>query len=83
MQMDSRKPAADDVVQIGNVNMVVKDVGKQTMVFGKSVNSSIQKPIMANDQEVSSSSTDKYSQHRWCPPGLNHTQKRRSQCLRH
>jgi hypothetical protein len=37
---------------------------------------------MADNHEASSSSTDKYSQPRWCPPGLTHTQKRRLQRLR-
>jgi len=53
------------------------------MVFGKSVNPSIQKPIMANDHEASSSSsTSKYFQPRWCPPWLTRTQRRKLQRLR-
>ena len=36
---------------------------------------------MANDHEASSRSIDKYSQPRWCSPGLTHTQKRRLQHL--
>ena len=36
MQVDSEKTTADDVVKIGDVNVVVKDVGKKPMVFGKS-----------------------------------------------
>ena len=41
MQVDTQKITADDVMQIGDANVVVKDVGKGPMVFGKSVNSSI------------------------------------------
>ena len=36
MQVDSGKTTTDDVVRIGDVNVVAKDVGKKPMVFGKS-----------------------------------------------
>ena len=63
--------------------MVVNDAGTRPMVFGKSVNPSIQRPIMANDHEASSSSSkSKYFQPRWCPPGLTRTQRRKLQRLR-
>jgi len=53
------------------------------MVLGKSVNPSIQRPIMANDHKASSSSsTSRYFQPRWCPPGLTRTQRRKLQRLR-
>ena len=35
MQVDSGKTTTDDVVKISDVNVVVKDVGKKPMVFGK------------------------------------------------
>ena len=83
MKADSGKGKADDVVQIGEVKVVVQDTGKRPMVFGKLVNSPIPKSAMANHQEASSSRTaDKYHQPRWCPLGLMHTQKRKLQCLR-
>ena len=83
MQVDSGKATADDVVKIGDVNVVVKDVGKKSMVFGKSAQTDSQKRVLANDHEASSSgSASKYHQPRWCPPGLSHSQKRRLQCLR-
>ena len=83
MQVDSGKTTADDVVKIGDVNVVVKDVGKKTMVFGKSAQINSQKRVLANDHEASSSgSVNKYHQPRWCPPGLSHSQKRRLQRLR-
>jgi hypothetical protein len=73
MKVDSEKTIADSV-PIGNVNMVIKDVGKGPMIFRKSDSPSVQKPSLANDHEASSSnSADKYSQPRWCPPGLTHT----------
>jgi len=63
--------------------VVVNDAGTRPMVFVKSVNPSIQRPIMANDREASSSSsTSKYYQPRWCPPGLTRTQRRKLQRLR-
>ena len=70
-------------MHIGNIKVVVNDAGTRPMVFGKSVNPSIQRPIMANDREASSSSsTSKYFQPRWCPPGLTRTQRRKLQRLR-
>ena len=36
MQVDSRKTIVDDGVQVGDVNVVIKDVGKKLMVFSKS-----------------------------------------------
>ena len=39
MQVDSRKTIADEVVKVGDVNAVIKDVGKRPMVLGKSVKS--------------------------------------------
>ena len=82
MQENPVKTTTSDVVQIGDVKMVVKDVGKGLMVFGKSVNLRHQKLVMADDPEASSSSTNKYSQPRWYPPGLTHMQKRKLQRLR-
>ena len=63
--IDPERAKADDVVQIGNIKVVVNDAGTRPMVFGKSVNPSIQRPIMANDHEASSSSSkSKYFQPR-------------------
>jgi hypothetical protein len=82
-EADSGKAKADDVVQIGEVKVVVQDKGKGLMVFGKSVNSPAQKSAMTNDHEASSSRVvDKYHQPRWCLLGLTLTQKRKLQCLR-
>jgi hypothetical protein len=82
VQVDPERTTANDVIQIGDMNVVIKDAGKGRMVFGNSVNSSIQKPIMPNVHEASSnSSSAKYFQQRWCPPGLTHTQKRKLQHL--
>jgi len=58
-------------VKIGDVNVVVKDVGKKPMVFGKSAQTDPQKLVLANDHGASSSSSaNEYHQPRWCPPGL-------------
>ena len=78
MKVNSGKATTNDV-QIGDV----KGVGKRPMVFGKSVNPTVQGPTMANDHEANNnSSTDKYHQPRWCPPRLTHMQKRKLQRLR-
>ena len=83
MQVDSGKTTTDDVVKIGDVNVVVKDVRKKAMVFGKSAQTDSQKRVLANDHKANSSgSASKYHQPRWCPPGLSHSQKRRLQRLR-
>ena len=71
MQVDSGKTTADNIVKVGDVNVVIKDVGKKTMVSGKSAQINSQKRMLANDHETSSSgSASKYHQPRWCPPGL-------------
>ena len=82
MQVDSGKTITSDVVQISDVNVVVKDIEKRPMVFDKSVYPRNQKRVMTDNHEASSSSTDQYSQPRWCPPGLTDTQKRKLQRLR-
>ena len=83
MQVDSGKTTTDDVIKIGDVNVVVKNVGKKPMVFGKSAQTDPQKCVLANDHEASSSgSASKYHQPMCCPPGLSHSQKRRFQRLR-
>ena len=67
--VEADKPKADAIVQISDVKVVVNDdVGKRPMVFEKSVNTPIQRPIMAHDHEANNSSVpDKYHQPRWCP----------------
>ena len=47
MQVDSRKTTADDIMKIGDVNVVVKDVRKKAMVFGKSAQTDSQKCVLA------------------------------------
>jgi hypothetical protein len=39
VQVDSEETIVDNIVQIGDVTMVVKDVGKGPMVFGNSAKS--------------------------------------------
>jgi hypothetical protein len=83
--VDTKKLKADAVVQISDIKVATKHAGKGPMVVEKSVDAPAQRTVMANDQEAGSSSSsaaDKYHQHRWCPPGLTHTQKRKLQCLR-
>ena len=80
---DSEKIKADAVMQIGNIKVVVTESGTRPMVLGKSVDTSVQRPIMADDHEASSSTTtSRYFQLRWCSSGLTRTQKRKLQRLR-
>ena len=60
---DSGKAKANAVVQIDDIMVAVNDMGKRPMVFGKSVNSPIQRPIMANDHEQSGSSSTTNNYH--------------------
>jgi hypothetical protein len=83
MQVDTGKTTTNDVMQIGDVNVDVKDVAKGPIVVGNQVNSSVPKSVMGNDHGASSSSsTERYFQPRWCPLGFTHTQKRKLQRLR-
>ena len=76
--VDLEKIKTDAIVQIGDTKVAVDNVGKKPIMFDKSVNSPVQKPIRANDHEASSSnSTSKYFQPRWCPSGLTRTQRRK------
>ena len=80
---DLEKIKVDAVVQIGNIKVAVNEAGARPMVLRKSVDISVQRPIMADDHKASSSTTtSKYFQPRWCPSGLTRTQKRKLQCLR-
>ena len=63
MQVDSGKATVDEIVKVGDVNVVIRDVGKKPMVFGKSAQTDSQKWVLANDHEASSSgSARKYHQ---------------------
>ena len=78
--VDPEKAKADDEVQICNIKVDVSVASTRPMVFDKSVNPSVQRPIMVNDHKASSSSsTSKYFQQRWCPLGLTRTQRRKLQ----
>jgi len=81
--VDSEKSKAD-VIQIGEIEVPIRDTGKKPMDVDASVDVPLQKPVMANDHEAGSSKStaDKYHQPRWCPSGLTHTQKRKLQRLR-
>ena len=72
--VDPEKPKTD-AIQIGEIKVPIKDMGKKLIVIEKSVEVPSQNPVMANDLEAGSSksATDKYHQPRWCPSGLTHT----------
>ena len=81
--VDPKKIKTNAVVHIGDTKVVIDNVGKKLIMFDKSVNSPVQRPIRANDHQAgSSSSASKYFQPRWCPPGSTRTQKRKLQHLR-
>jgi len=82
--VDSGKIKADAVVQIGNIKVAVNEAGTRPMVLRKSVDASVQRPIVADYHEASSgnTTTSKYFQSRWCPSGLTRTQKRKLQRIR-
>ena len=52
--------------------------------FHKSVDISVQRPIVVDDHDASSgnTTTSKYFQSRWCPSGLTGAQKRKLQRIR-
>ena len=81
--VDLENPKAD-VIQIGEIEVPIRDTGKRPMDVDTSVDVPSQKPVIANDHESGSSKSavDKYHQPRWCPSGLTHTQKRKLQRLR-
>ena len=59
--IDLEKAKTNAVVQIGDIKVAVDNVGKKPIVFGKSINSPFQRPIMTNYHKASSSnSTSKY-----------------------
>ena len=64
--IDLEKIKADAIVQIGNIKVAVNEAGKRPMVLGKSVDTSVQRSIMADEHEASSSSiaASKYFQPR-------------------
>jgi len=77
------KIKADAVVQIDNIKVAVNEAGARPMVLRKSIDTSVQRPIVADDHEASSNTTtSKYFQPRWCASGLTRTQKRKLQRLR-
>ena len=81
---DLEKIKTDVVVQIGDIKVAVNEAGTRPMVLHKSVDISVQRPIVVDDHEASSgnTTTSKYLQLRWCPSGLTRTQKRKLQRLR-
>ena len=60
--VDPEKPKTDVVVQIGEIEVPIKDTGKKPMDIEKSVDVPSQKLVMANDHEAGSnkSAADKY-----------------------
>ena len=62
--VDSEKPKAN-VIQIGEIEVPIRDTGKKPMDIDASVDIPSQKPVMANDHEAGSSKSavDKYHQY--------------------
>ena len=81
---DLEKIKTDVVVQIGDIKVAVNEAGTRPMVLHKSVDISVQRPIVVDDHDASSgnTTTSKYFQSRWCPSGLTRAQKRKLQRIR-
>ena len=54
--VDLEKPKTNVVVQIGEIEVPIKDTGKKSMDIEKSVDVPSQNPVMANDQEAGTAS---------------------------
>jgi hypothetical protein len=89
-KQEGRSTSAD-IIKIGTKDVEVIDLGKGPIIIDNPAKSSgvvaaVQSGSAANDHEVSTSSTKKfdpkYTQPRWCPPGLSKTKKRRLQRMR-
>jgi len=79
----SKEIKANAVLQINNTKVAINEVGTRPMVLGKLVNTSVQRLIIVDNHEGSSSTTTlKYFQPRWCPSELTRTQKRKLHRLR-
>ena len=74
--IDSEKVKAVIVVQISNIKVAINEAGTRPLVLGKLVDTFVERSIMADEHEASSSNitASKYFQPRWCPSGLTHTQ---------
>jgi hypothetical protein len=82
MEVDPERTTAQDIIQIGSMDVSIGEDGKRPIVpNNKVVTSTLE--VAANNHEASgSSSNSKYFLRRWCPPGLTRTQRRKLQRLR-
>jgi hypothetical protein len=83
MDIDPERTTGLDIIQIGTMNVPVKESGKRPVVTSNQVVTPTQKGSVVNDHDASGSkSRPECFLPRWCPPGLTHTQRRKLQRLR-
>jgi hypothetical protein len=83
MDIDPERTTGLDIIQIGTMNVPVKESGKRPVVTSNQVVTPTQKGSVVNDHDASGSkSRPECFLPRWCPPGLTHTQRQKLQWLR-
>jgi hypothetical protein len=82
MEVDPERTTSQDIIQIGSMDVSIREDGKRPIVLNNKVMTSTPK-VHANNHEASgSSSNSKYFLPMSCPPGLNRTQRKKLQRLR-
>lgn len=87
MDIDRERTTSKDVSKIGSTDVAIKDVFKGPIIINDLVksqfaNTSIHFAPRVNDHEaISSSTSSKYLQPRWCPSDITRTHKRKLQTL--
>jgi hypothetical protein len=84
MNVNLERTTSQDIIQIGSMNVPIKDNGKRPIVSNNKVVTLISRTsTAANNHEASRSGfNSKYFLPRWCPSGLKYTQRRKLQCMR-
>jgi hypothetical protein len=84
MEVDPERTTSQDIIQIGSMDVRIReDVKRPIVPNNKVVTSSLEVFTADNDHEASGSgSNSKYFLPRWCRPGLTCTQRRKLQRLR-
>ena len=79
--MDSERTTGLDIIQVGTMDVPVKDGGKRPIVLDNPVKELVTEGKDANDHEASSSQSHHFLP-KWCPTGLTSTHRRKLQRLR-
>ena len=81
MEVDSERTTGLDIIQVGTMDVPVKDGGKRPIVLDNPVKELVPEGKAANDHEASSSQSHHFLP-KWCPTGLTRTHRRKLQRLR-